>query len=138
MSGRKPKVFLTQSVPMDLASVQELQQQCDLTIYDEKETGEMVIPRERLLKEVRGIDALFLALPVNTDAELLDAAGSVVDIVIWLCSLISFNFIDLRFWVGSGSDYLCNSVGGISVLILMVYDIISSAVRCTDVRYILI
>ncbi|KAH3843474.1 hypothetical protein DPMN_116992 [Dreissena polymorpha] len=35
----------------------------------------MIVPRDQLLRDVRGVDALYLALPVQVDAELLDAAG---------------------------------------------------------------
>lgn len=77
----RPKVFLTQSIPMYVESVKQLQKTCDLNIYDEKETGKMVIPREKFLKEIKGIDGLFLALPVKIDAEVLDAAGMVYVLV---------------------------------------------------------
>lgn len=75
MSGRRPRVYMTQSVPQEVAAMKELRDTCEVEMYDEKEYGAMVISRDILLKKVQGIDALFLAFPVKVDTDVLDAAG---------------------------------------------------------------
>jgi hypothetical protein len=75
MSAR-PRVYLTQKIPEDGEGLRLLRELCDVTIYDETEAGHMIVPRDQLLRDVRGMDALHLAYPVRVDAELLDAAGT--------------------------------------------------------------
>ena len=65
----KPNVYVTRRVPS--AGVKLLEQYCQVTqwLHDE------VVPRDELLKAVKGIDGLFCLLTDKIDKQLLSAAG---------------------------------------------------------------
>ena len=72
MSGstkNRPSVYVTRRVPM--SGIELLQQHCNLTQWNHDEP----IPREELLKNVAGKDALFCLLTEKIDDEVLEAAG---------------------------------------------------------------
>ena len=72
MSGstkNRPSVYVTRRVPM--SGIELLQQHCNLTQWNRDEP----IPREELLKNVAGKDALFCLLTEKIDDEVLEAAG---------------------------------------------------------------
>ena len=64
----KPNVLVTRRVPEEgLALIRD---GCDLTLWDSDDP----IPRDRLLRDVAGMDGLYCLLTERVDAELLDAA----------------------------------------------------------------
>ena len=71
MSTVKPKVYVTRNVPPK--GMELLSDCCDVTQWESDEP----VPREELLKQVQGVDALFCLLTERIDDELLDAAGKI-------------------------------------------------------------
>ena len=67
-----PSVFVTRRVPM--SGIELLRQHCNLTQWNNDEP----IPREELLKNVAGKDALFCLLTEKIDDEVLEAAGGYI------------------------------------------------------------
>ena len=65
----KPRVFITRKVP-DVGPAL-LKSQCDVIQWDKDDA----IPRDELLRGVKGADALFCLLTEKIDAELLGSAG---------------------------------------------------------------
>jgi len=70
-----PKVFVTHKIPAD--GLKLLEGQVELDIWE----GEEVIPREELLKRVKGADALLPLLTDKIDAEVMDAAGKGLKVI---------------------------------------------------------
>lgn len=68
MSGR-PQVYVTRRVPE--AGLEILRQRCDITQWSSDDP----VPRDQLIKNVYGKDALFCLLTDRIDKEVLDAAG---------------------------------------------------------------
>ncbi|KAH3843466.1 glyoxylate reductase/hydroxypyruvate reductase-like [Dreissena polymorpha] len=89
----RPRIYLTQKIPEECEGWRLLRESCDVKVYDEIETGHMIVPRDQLLRDVRGVDALYLALPVQVDAELLDAAGPQLKVI--ATKSVGLNHIDL-------------------------------------------
>ncbi len=74
MSGsakKLPSVYVTRRVPM--SGVELLKQHCEVTQWNSDDP----VPREELLKNVAGKDALFCLLTEKIDGEVLDAAGTI-------------------------------------------------------------
>ena len=69
-STAKPKVFVTRKVQEE--GINLLKEKCEVTQWDSEDT----VPREELLKGVKGVDALFCLLTDKIDAEVLDSAGN--------------------------------------------------------------
>lgn len=74
MTGR-PKVLVTRPIMDEPTRV--LRERCDATIHE----NEFGIPREDLLRVVKGMDAVITMLTEKVDAELLTAAGLQLKIV---------------------------------------------------------
>ena len=64
----KPKVYVNRLIPEE--ALKKLAQSCDYRIWE----GELAVPRDVLLKEVPGIDALLSLLTDKIDAPIMDAA----------------------------------------------------------------
>ncbi len=64
------KVFITRKIPDE--GLKLLEGKVDLEVWEE----DRVIPREELLKRVKGVDVLLPLLTDKIDAEVMDAAGS--------------------------------------------------------------
>ncbi|XP_059163442.1 glyoxylate reductase/hydroxypyruvate reductase-like [Physella acuta] len=65
----RPKVCVTRKVHDEAIAL--LKEHCDLDIWDSEE----VIPKDELLKKVKGVAAIFCTISDIIDAEVLDAAG---------------------------------------------------------------
>ena len=65
----RPKVYVTRRVPQK--GVELLAAECDVTQWDHDDP----VPREELLHNVQGKDALFCLLTDKIDKAVLDAAG---------------------------------------------------------------
>jgi glyoxylate reductase len=81
-------VLVTRAI-MD-APMTRLRERCDVTVHDD----EFGIPRDELLKVVRGRDAIVTMLTERVDAELLEAAGPALRIV--ANHAVGFDNIDLE------------------------------------------
>jgi len=64
----KPKVYVNRPIPEE--ALKKLAQTCEYRIWE----GELAVPRDVLLKEVPGIDALLSLLTDKIDAPIMDAA----------------------------------------------------------------
>ena len=64
----KPKVYVNRLIPEE--ALKKLAQTCEYRIWE----GELAVPRDVLLKEVPGIDALLSLLTDKIDAPIMDAA----------------------------------------------------------------
>ena len=71
----KPKVYVTRRVPN--SGLELLQKKCDVKIWDSDDE----VPRDTLLEDVAGIDGIFCLITEKIDAELLDAAGEIFNIL---------------------------------------------------------
>ena len=65
----KSKIYVTRRVP--IRGVELLKPHCAITQWDSDDP----VPRDELLKNVQGIDALFCLLTDKIDKDILDAAG---------------------------------------------------------------
>ncbi len=63
----KPKVYVTRRVPS--RGIELLKPHCTITQWDD----DSVVPRETLIQNIAGMDALFCLLTDKIDAEVLDA-----------------------------------------------------------------
>src|SRR5712691_3028001 len=70
-----PRVYVTR--PIALEALAMLRSVAEVKVWDEDRT----IPRELLLREVAGVDAILAAVTERVDDELLDAAGPGLRIV---------------------------------------------------------
>jgi glyoxylate reductase len=64
----KPKVYVNRPIPEE--ALKKLEQTCDYRIWK----GELAVPRDVLLKEVRDVDGLLSLLTDKIDAPVMDAA----------------------------------------------------------------
>ena len=71
----KPKVYVTRRVPN--SGLELLQKKCDVKIWNRDDE----VPRHTLLEDVAGIDGIFCLITEKIDAELLDAAGEIFNIL---------------------------------------------------------
>ena len=69
MSSQKPKVYVTRRVPQD--GLEILRPHCEITQWD----SEKPVPRDELIRQVAGKDALFCLLTDKIDVDVLNAAG---------------------------------------------------------------
>jgi len=72
-----PKVFITRNIPA--IGPEKLRKQSEWEI--DQWAKDVVIPRDELLRRVKGADAVLSLLTERIDAELLDAAGSQLKVV---------------------------------------------------------
>ncbi|XP_067659405.1 glyoxylate reductase/hydroxypyruvate reductase-like [Haliotis asinina] len=84
----KPRVYVTRKVPAP--GVELLKTECDLTFWESDEA----IPREELLKNIPGYDALFCMLTDSIDKEVLEAAGPKLKVVATMS--VGYEHIDLE------------------------------------------
>ncbi len=82
----KPSLLVTRRIPSSVLS--RLEAACDVDLY----TGESAIPRDELLRRVRGKQALMCLLTDAIDAELLDAGG---DLKIVANIAVGYNNVDV-------------------------------------------
>ena len=66
---KKKKVYVTRRVPQP--GLDLLEEKCDIALWDSDEA----IPKEDLIRNVSGIDALFCLLTDRIDDDILEAAG---------------------------------------------------------------
>jgi len=85
-----PKIFVTRRIPD--AGVQILEKEFGADNVDIYPSDEM-IPRADFLREVRGVDAIFLILTEAMDAEAFDAAGDQLNIVANMA--VGYNNVDV-------------------------------------------
>jgi lactate dehydrogenase-like 2-hydroxyacid dehydrogenase len=71
----KPKVYVTRRVPN--SGLELLQKKCDVKIWDSDDE----VPRDTLLEGVAGVNGIFCLITEKIDAELLDAAGEIFNIL---------------------------------------------------------
>jgi lactate dehydrogenase-like 2-hydroxyacid dehydrogenase len=71
----KPKVYVTRRVPN--SGLELLQKKCDVKIWDSDDE----VPRDTLLESVAGVNGIFCLITEKIDAELLDAAGEIFNIL---------------------------------------------------------
>ena len=69
MSSQKPKVYVTRRVPQD--GLEILRPHCEITQWD----SEKPVPRDELIRQVAGKDALFCLLTDKIDVDVLNTAG---------------------------------------------------------------
>jgi glyoxylate reductase len=74
MNG-KPKVLITNRIPEEGMRIAE--EHCEVRVFD----YEGALPREVLLREVKGIDGIISLLTDKIDAEVMDAAGPQLKVV---------------------------------------------------------
>jgi glyoxylate reductase len=85
-----PRIFVTRRIPEPgVRILQEVFGKDAVDIYPSDE----MIPREDLLREVRGVDAIFLILTETMDAEVFDAAGQQLQIVANMA--VGYNNVDV-------------------------------------------
>lgn len=70
-------VLVTRQVPKPAMDILHQSQSCNLDVWDSEDP----IPRDELLKRVKGVDCLYCLLTERIDGELLDAAGPQLKIV---------------------------------------------------------
>jgi len=71
----KPKVLVTSRIPDE--GMRLLEEHCDVKVFD----YEGVFPRDMLLREVKGVDAIVCLLADKIDGEVMDAAGPQLKVV---------------------------------------------------------
>ncbi|GFR69694.1 glyoxylate reductase/hydroxypyruvate reductase [Elysia marginata] len=71
----RPRVFVTRSVHQE--AIDHLKEKCEVDIWD----SDQAVPRNELLKRVKGVAGIFCTISDNIDVEVLDAAGSSLKIV---------------------------------------------------------
>jgi len=71
----KPKVLVTSRIPDE--GMRLLEEHCDVKVFD----YEGVFPRDMLLREVKGVDAIVCLLADKIDGEVMDAAGPKLKVV---------------------------------------------------------
>lgn len=71
----KPKVLVTSRIPDE--GMRLLEEHCDVKVFD----YEGVFPRDMILREVKGVDAIVCLLADKIDGEVMDAAGPQLKVV---------------------------------------------------------
>ncbi|KAK3800410.1 hypothetical protein RRG08_052793 [Elysia crispata] len=71
----RPRVFVTRQVHQE--AIDHLKEKCEVDIWN----SDKVVPRDELLKRVKGAAGIFCTISDNIDAEVLNAAGSSLKIV---------------------------------------------------------
>ncbi|KAK6187155.1 hypothetical protein SNE40_005242 [Patella caerulea] len=113
----KPIVFFTRSAPPN--GVALLAQDCELRIWESEDP----IPREELLRRVKGVNALFVHPPIRVDSELFDAAGPQLKVVGTMS--VGLDHIDLaeckkrNIPVGNTPGVLTSAVAELTVTLLL-------------------
>lgn len=93
MSSQKPKVYVTRRVPQD--GLEILRPHCEITQWD----SEKPVPRDELIRQVAGKDALFCLLTDKIDVDVLNAAGMT------LVKNSIYHGADLRIFIGLGRTF---------------------------------
>ncbi len=75
-NSSRPKVYVTRRVPQK--GVELLSAKCEISQWNHDDP----VPQAELLKQVRGMDALFCLLTDNIDKEVIQAAGKTVTVKI--------------------------------------------------------
>mgnify|MGYP000851225224 FL=1 len=75
MMRKMPKVLVTSRIPEE--GMRMLEEHCDVKVFD----YEGVFPRDVLLKEVNGVNAIVCLLADKIDGEVMDAAGPQLKII---------------------------------------------------------
>ncbi|CAG8692833.1 6576_t:CDS:2, partial [Ambispora leptoticha] len=75
-TSRRPKVFVTQALLPEAEQILENAEGVEVELWKDG-----IIPREELLKKVKGVDGILCTLCNKIDKEVLDAAGPQVKVV---------------------------------------------------------
>ena len=75
MMSERPKVLVTSRIPDEGMCM--LEEHCEVKVFD----YEGVFPRDVLLREAKGVDAIVCLLADKIDGEVMDAAGSQLRVV---------------------------------------------------------
>ncbi|XP_055848076.1 glyoxylate reductase/hydroxypyruvate reductase [Episyrphus balteatus] len=118
MSTARPTAYVTRS---DYASVgiNLLKSECDIAMWNEASP----VPRQELLKNIVGKNALFCALTDKVDKEILDAAGPQLKVVATIS--VGFEHIDVAeckkrgIRVGYTPDVLTDATAELTVALLL-------------------
>jgi len=117
VSSDRPSVFITRRVPR--VGEKLLEDKFNVTQWKSDE----VIPREELLKSVKGVDALFCLLTDKIDDEVLDAAGSNLKVIGTMS--VGFDHLDLsaiksrKIRIGYTPNVLTDATAELTVALLL-------------------
>lgn len=114
----RPQIYVTRpDIPKEGLDI--LRQTCDVTTW----TEEVPVPREELLKNIKGKDGLFCILTDKVDREILDSAGSNLKVVATMSA--GFDHLDVGelkqrgIKIGYTPDILTDSTAELTVALLL-------------------
>ncbi|XP_054711009.1 glyoxylate reductase/hydroxypyruvate reductase-like [Uloborus diversus] len=85
----KPKVLITRpSIPEE--GIKKIEAKCDVEIYDQ----EKPIPKEDLIKKIKGVNGLFCLLTDPVDKDVIQAAGNQLKVIATMS--VGYEHIDLE------------------------------------------
>ncbi|RUS82477.1 hypothetical protein EGW08_009740 [Elysia chlorotica] len=112
-----PKVFVTRRVHQE--AIDLLKEKCDVDIWDSDE----VVPRNELLKRVKGVAGIFCTISDNIDVEVLDAAGPSLKIVgtmsVGTQHISEFECRKRKIYVATTPDVAADSAAEFTVTLLL-------------------
>ncbi|KAK6173153.1 hypothetical protein SNE40_016662 [Patella caerulea] len=117
MSSVKPSVYVTRRVPLPGKEI--LATECNVTQWDQDDP----VPRDELLRQVKGKDGIFCLLTEKIDEELILAAGPQLKVVGTMS--VGYDHVDLaackkhNIKVGFTPGVLTNAVAELTVALLL-------------------
>lgn len=117
MSNQRPKVYVTRRVPPD--GLEILRPHCEITQWD----SEKPVPRDELIRQIAGKDALFCLLTDKIDGEVLNAAGPQLKCIGTMS--VGYDHIDMtecrerNIPIGFTPDVLTNATAELTVGLLL-------------------
>lgn len=114
----RPKIYVTRQIPNE--ALEKLKEECIIAQWGEAESA---VPRNELLQNVKGIDALYCLLTDKIDKEVLEAAGPNLKVVSTMS--VGYNHIDLqtckerKIRVGYTADVLTDTTAELTVTLLL-------------------
>ncbi|XP_034394827.1 glyoxylate reductase/hydroxypyruvate reductase b [Cyclopterus lumpus] len=114
------RVYVTRQIPPEGLRILRESGQVQLDLWD---SDDVPVPREELLRQVRGVDGLVCVLTEKIDTELLDAAGPNLKVLSTMS--VGFDHLSLEelkkrgIRVGYTPDVLTDSVAELTVALLL-------------------
>ncbi|GFO05732.1 glyoxylate reductase/hydroxypyruvate reductase [Plakobranchus ocellatus] len=112
-----PRVLVTRDVHQE--AIDHLKEKCEIDIWN----SEKAMPRDELLKRVKGVSAIFCTISDTIDAEVLDAAGPSLKIVSTMSvgtqHISNFECRRRNVYVANTPDVACDSAAEFTVTLLL-------------------
>ncbi|KAG7238376.1 hypothetical protein INR49_030883 [Caranx melampygus] len=115
-----PRVYVTRQIPPDGLRILRESGQVQFELWD---SDDVPVPRQELLKKVKGVDGLLCVLTEKIDAELLDAAGPNLKVLSTMS--VGFDHLSLEelkkrgIRIGYTPEVLTDAVAELTVALLL-------------------